>query len=617
MDENEQQHCEIGGVDYVGEDVGSEEAAVDGDGQSKSTQLTDVELIQGHCVELFSMRDFVMEPQVIATMMAFFQAGGQPERVVELLSNNYHGLGQFANLLACWLADLELDDAGASSSSSTSQANLLENAQSKIDGCPLVRDCFESTVCQMIKRRFSSEAVDTIFEMDGTEGIDWIPMLISHQCWRRLVFELAEHFPHCLMLNFAIKLISDAGFQHEISNVNTAAQQLDIFSRVFLASFELLLTEYAKCDGDQLVESYQRHFRELKRVSCHSEQTFLYTQMLLNCICWKESGKKSAICATVVQQLRVECGERLQDIFAAHIGMMQSCVSQIHAHIVQAVLTMLAKGLNPADVSQLHQAYSDESHPPPMELIRNRAFLDLLIDALFSANGPRIHFEHRPKYVFLLAYACAVAERKPQDGERTQNLVELRETEEQLEQLVNILHSPEDILLSLEALLRLCRTPVVAAGILHYLKTLLLREDLLAEPSSLHFVLIDQVARVHPNLHPRVFKLLCALYDHQSNRNEVAEVVMERQRHVVDRFVHLLCCGMAIPEKMISMFKEAHIDISLVRYFGVEVLELVAPPYSKQFIVALLPIVADREVFDRVTLDKHPTAREFLHSGGH
>lgn len=28
------------------------------------------------------------------------------------------------------------------------------------------------------------------------------------------------------MLNFAVKLISDAGFQHEISNVNTAAQQV-------------------------------------------------------------------------------------------------------------------------------------------------------------------------------------------------------------------------------------------------------------------------------------------------------------------------------------------------------------------------------------------------------
>lgn len=34
------------------------------------------------------------------------------------------------------------------------------------------------------------------------------------------------------MLNFAVKLISDAGFQHEISNVNTAAQQVKFFTYV-------------------------------------------------------------------------------------------------------------------------------------------------------------------------------------------------------------------------------------------------------------------------------------------------------------------------------------------------------------------------------------------------
>lgn len=78
----------------------------------------------------------------------------------------------------------------------------------------------------MISKMFCSESADKIFEMDGSEGIDWLPELISHRPWRRLIFELAEHFPNCLMLNFAVKLISDAGFQHEISNINTAAQQV-------------------------------------------------------------------------------------------------------------------------------------------------------------------------------------------------------------------------------------------------------------------------------------------------------------------------------------------------------------------------------------------------------
>ena len=45
------------------------------------------------------------------------------------------------------------------------------------------------------------------------------------------------------------------------------------------------------------------------------------------------------------------------------------------------------------------------------------------------------------------------------------------------------------------------------------------------------------------------------------------------------------------------MFKAGYIDVSLVRYFGVEVLELTDQPYSQQFTSALLPIVTNREVF--------------------
>lgn len=78
----------------------------------------------------------------------------------------------------------------------------------------------------MIAKIFFAENADKIFEMENRESIDWLLELVSHRPWRRLIYQLAEHYPNCLMLNFAVKLISDAGFQHEISNVNTAAQQV-------------------------------------------------------------------------------------------------------------------------------------------------------------------------------------------------------------------------------------------------------------------------------------------------------------------------------------------------------------------------------------------------------
>ena len=43
------------------------------------------------------------------------------------------------------------------------------------------------------------------------------------------------------MLNFTIKLISDAGFQGEITSISTAAQQIEVFSRILKNSITTFL----------------------------------------------------------------------------------------------------------------------------------------------------------------------------------------------------------------------------------------------------------------------------------------------------------------------------------------------------------------------------------------
>ena len=44
-----------------------------------------------------------MEPGVSIASSAVLQAGGAPEQVVELLSDNYKAVAQTANLMAEWL----------------------------------------------------------------------------------------------------------------------------------------------------------------------------------------------------------------------------------------------------------------------------------------------------------------------------------------------------------------------------------------------------------------------------------------------------------------------------------------------------------------------------------
>lgn len=44
-----------------------------------------------------------MEPGIFGQLKRYFQAGGNPEQVIEQLSINYNAVAQMANLLAEWL----------------------------------------------------------------------------------------------------------------------------------------------------------------------------------------------------------------------------------------------------------------------------------------------------------------------------------------------------------------------------------------------------------------------------------------------------------------------------------------------------------------------------------
>ena len=62
--------------------------------------------------------------------------------------------------------------------------------------------------------------------------------MIKYKKWRQLFYQLTEKYPDCTLLNYVIKLVSDAGHQGEITNLSTAAAQLEVFARVIKTSIE-------------------------------------------------------------------------------------------------------------------------------------------------------------------------------------------------------------------------------------------------------------------------------------------------------------------------------------------------------------------------------------------
>lgn len=80
--------------------------------------------------------------------------------------------------------------------------------------------------------------------------------MIQFPTWRELFYQLAEQYPDCLMLKFTIKLVSDAGFQSEITSASTAQHQPEVFSALVKSAL-LQITSGRITDIDE-------HLRDFK-----------------------------------------------------------------------------------------------------------------------------------------------------------------------------------------------------------------------------------------------------------------------------------------------------------------------------------------------------------------
>jgi negative elongation factor C/D len=196
-----------------------------------------------------------MEPGIFTQLKRYFQAGGTPVQVINQLSQNYTAVAQMANLLAEWLI--------------LAGVNVTD-----------VQAMVENHLKDMILKTFDPKKADTIFTEEGDTPA-WLTEMIEHTTWRSLIYRLAEEYPDCLMLNFTIKLISDAGFQSEITSISTAAQQIEVFSRVLKTSISKFLTN--SDDRPKCIE-------ECAKMICHGQHTYTYSQVLLQVLAQENKG---------------------------------------------------------------------------------------------------------------------------------------------------------------------------------------------------------------------------------------------------------------------------------------------------------------------------------------
>uniref|UniRef100_A0A1Q3F1X1 Putative negative elongation factor d n=3 Tax=Culex tarsalis TaxID=7177 RepID=A0A1Q3F1X1_CULTA len=588
----DEEYEEDGWINRNNQPVAAPAAAGVGGGEEEADghdePLENPQEVLGECLSKFATNDYIMEPGIFAQLKRYFQAGGTPEQVINQLSANYTAVAQMANLLAEWLilAGVRVTD---------------------------VQAMVENHLKDMILKTFDPKKADKIFTEEG-ETPAWLTEMIEHHTWRSLIYRLAEEYPDCLMLNFTIKLISDAGFQSEITSISTAAQQIEVFSRVLKTAIAKFLNHPE--DGASAIQ-------ECAKMVCHGQHTYVYSQVLIQVL--SQEPKGGFIMKRLAQEITKYALKNNHNVTPITMALN----SARHPQACEALTSMLTRNaLNPADITVLYRNYSSPE-PPPIDLIRNPQFLDLLVDSLFKV-GVKINQEHKAKYIYLLAYAASVCETAGKKGQpkghRNTNKDELKPTIQAVEKVHNICNvnrGSTELIAEISTLYNCIRFPVVGVGVIRWVENTVTEPSyfkLCTESCPLHLALLDEVACVHSSLHDQILRLLIQLFESKQDELEIL-VQLEMKKMLLDRMVNLLARGCVVPvvKYIRQCCTKGDTDISLIRYFVTEVLETITHPYSPEFVQLFLPMVENEEITGsmRGEGDNDPVSEFIVHCKAH
>ena len=130
----------------------------------------------------------------------------------------------------------------------------------------------------MIIKNFDPKKADKIFSSETGGVPSWVMELITHAHWRKMIYKLVEMHRDCLLLNFAIKTISDAGFQSEIPTTTTAVNQMEVFIRVFDSTM------------GRIVDGVSGALPDFTKLVTNGECTYLAAQMVLSSLVYDYPG---------------------------------------------------------------------------------------------------------------------------------------------------------------------------------------------------------------------------------------------------------------------------------------------------------------------------------------
>lgn len=237
-------------------------------------QLIDPEVQRVQDAEAaLNQTDSILEPSCISNVAEVVRSeGGQPQKAITSLIDNYHGQTAICGLLGRWLADFR-----TSATASTDPSSDGPSQESTDE----VREITQGVISRFVKERFSKETGDRILNLSKAEAAFLEDMMDSSR-WRKLLIDLSAVHKGSAVLIYCLQAISKRGHHREIAKRVNQSDHFAVFNAMLQSELTNIGNISVSAENDiSSALDVEDVVEDLKRACCSTSYTYLYSMEAL------------------------------------------------------------------------------------------------------------------------------------------------------------------------------------------------------------------------------------------------------------------------------------------------------------------------------------------------
>ncbi|KAI0987906.1 hypothetical protein GJ496_006326 [Pomphorhynchus laevis] len=433
----------------------------------------------------------------------------------------------------------------------------------------------------------------------------WLMTLISVPCWRNLILKLADSYPQCGLLRFAIRATLECGIEHCIHSLSVSTQDVHVCLKMVSYFVKQLMIK-------PNMHGMEETLRSIGRITSISECTYVITLLFLRRM--QELSKTASVLASCMKRLIFEIEQQTLacqlDVVAFGLALRGTIM---FPDVYDSLTTIIAKGAAESVeltlLNRFYEASLEKNSSNCCDFMRHPVLIDVLLKLLFCINMKmRLTNEDKIKAVSILSHSISIRFYNSEDtllnpnSERS-NKNDISEIRDAISEAIGICENFCSERLQVFQLIKLSRYPIIAAGLIFFLRSLVLESEFQKIDESFSFLfVIDEIAASHSLLIARVFDTMRTFLEIPNP----SSTMISLKQYILNRMIYMLCYGHAqqVLEYVLSIQKQELLNADLLKPFTLEILEIVDFPMEQWFEDLLSNLVLSG-IFDQSNLTKY------------